>query len=1042
MNDREGKRMMEEDRKGIAGLFEKGNAFIKKGTPEALKEAIVLFSKIIDGFEDAPMDNPEYCNDLAAAYVNRGNALQEMGTVESFQQAVQSYNQAIGLRKDLPMDNSEYRNNLAAAYMNRGNALLRMGTMESLQQAVQSYDQAIGLQKDLPMDNPEYRNDLAGAYANRGTALKKMGTMESLQQAVQSHDQAIGLRKDLPMDNSEYRNDLAGAYANRGNALQEMNTMESLQQAVQSHDQAIGLRKDLPMDNPEYRNDLARDYTNRGTALKKMGTMESLQQAVQSHDQAIGLRKDLPMDNSEYRNDLAGAYANRGNALQEMNTMESLQQAVQSYDQAIGLGKDLPMDNPKYRNDLAADYMNRGHALQKMGTMESLQQAVQSYDQAIALTAEIDRKALAIAKVTGMALTGKAVASLNLGFSREMGSQEQQTLFEAAADAADDGLDILRELETAGSFVLRSLRESFFDLCLNAYGLWQPHFVPEIVLDHLDPESPGSAPESSAMHHAALRALVNRARQLLREDPGEREPSSEDDNLTEVYEAIGQVLAIRVRYFAGTADSVRLQAAYHELSGNMEKARQVLKGYIRKRPRDPEGRLAMADFLCRKGVSEAGAAYEMAGALLVENLPETPSSSDQETAAQRLAAIADTVCHLLFGTWPSMRVPNALQQVNARFEGVWTWMTRFEKKYEDRLAGALSIQLEDVRARLRQEQQEWFQRYEVGINIAAREDASKELDTWREEVDSRWKARASAMVRTFLHGISFRREFFVDALLFANQDLWAHYESQWDAAYQCSDTEEMARIQEEIAQALSRVLAREAGRVSSSEMADERELAEQALGVLWPALEDGETRALLAGVYCLKNSQVHQFAGLAFGQVVETAISNRVMQPLRYALAKAEKEVASADGHGPAAWATDFLNRKRDHLMLGQLAGILNKVLYSESVPGADPDGALALIRNHLLGLPGSNCLVPSHAEIRKARKDGLNHINQIRIKGAHTTQDGLSLEEVRKSWELLAVEPDVAFLHYFVGAHLPAEEPVDDDASSKRPGRYEIYVD
>ena len=905
---------------------------------------------------------------------------------------------------------------------------IKKGTFTALKEAVALSDQLIEEFETQPMDPLEYRDDLASAYISRGNALADMGTPDSLQAAVSAYDEAIALQDELPIDNPEYRNDLAGVHMDRGLALRDMGTLDSLQDAVEAYNKAIALQNELPMDNPKYRNNLAMAYVNRGIALRDMGTLESLQAAVLAADEAIALQNELPMDNPKYRNDLAGVHMDRGNALAAMGMPDSLQYAVAAYDKAIVLRDELPMDNPEYRDSLARVHVNRGNALADIGTPDSLQAAVSAYDKAISLAEGLDINAISHSDLIAEAYREKAIGCLQI-FHKEPESKKRKAYLETAGDSADDGLEILRNLEKAGCLVLRDLRESLFEICLDVYRRLNPRFVPEIVLEHLDPKEPGSSPESAAMHQTALYALVD----LLRRPPlgtGAEERVGNDEIMEEIVDVIRYLLTIRTRYFAGTSAAARLQAGYYEMAGDSGRAREILESYRERRPKDPEGHLALADFQRRRTESAAAVvSYEQAAACLLNNLPETVSHEETEIAAESLSNLGDTVCHLILDDWPSLKIPGAVQHVNARYEQIWSWLARFEKIHEECLKGCLSDAMDELKARLRQEQQEWFERFEAAVQATAREDAASQLKEWVAGNENRWKARADAMLRTFCSGISVRWDSFVEALKAALGDLWDHYGPKWDEAHERSDAEEMARIEEEIAHGLSLALSREAARVSPLEKQVEYGIAEKSLGSIWQALAEDERQGLIAGLYCIGNDMVHQFAGLAFGQVVETALSNRVMWPLREELTKADHTLDIPTGKGPVIWAADFLNRKKNHLMLGQLVGIFNKALYSGSM-GTDPDcDVLGLIHGHLNKLPSAGLLLTTDPEVQKRRKRALNFINEVRIRSAHPEEKTLSKDEAQTSWELLAVEPHVAFLHYFIGAHLEPDQKAAADS-------------
>ncbi len=331
--------------------------------------------------------NPPYRKVLAGAYINRGIARQDVPDISS---AIQDYGASIsileGLRQALEPQgqwNPQYRNDLAAAYMNR--AVAQRGVAD-LNAAIQDNNAAIeireGLRQALELQgqwNPQYRNDLAMAYMNRGNAQQGAADLNA---AIQDYGAAIaimeGLRQGLEPQgqwNPPYRNGLAGAYMNRGNARQGV---PDLNAAIQDYGAAIAIREDLRKQlepegqwNPEYRNDLAMAYMNRGNAQQDIPDLNA---AIQDCGAAIGIREGLRASlepqgqwNPEYRNDLAMAYMNRGVAQQDIPDLNA---AIQDCGAAIEIMEDLRQAlepqgqwNPEYRNDLALARANLAEAL-------------------------------------------------------------------------------------------------------------------------------------------------------------------------------------------------------------------------------------------------------------------------------------------------------------------------------------------------------------------------------------------------------------------------------------------------------------------------------------------------------------------------------------------------------------------------------------------------------------------------------------------------------------------------------------------------------
>jgi hypothetical protein len=157
----------------------------------------------------------------------------------------------------------------------------------------------------------------------------------------------------------------------------------------------------------------------------------------------------------EKRASLSEAYRKLGNEHYRVRTPESLKAATASSEKAIEHLLKLPLEVDQYRNDLASAYMNLGNALSDMRTPKALREAVSNYVEAIRLLEDMDHRIWQVIDVSARALVYKAIACLEINTMEHL---------DMATDAADDGLNLLSELETAGIYVLRPLRESLFPI--------------------------------------------------------------------------------------------------------------------------------------------------------------------------------------------------------------------------------------------------------------------------------------------------------------------------------------------------------------------------------------------------------------------------------------------------------------------------------------------------------------------------------------------------------------------------------------------------
>jgi len=846
----------------------KGIALWKQGTPAALAAAVDAYDEAIRLLRGLDLSVAKYRNDLAGAYTNKGLALAAQGTPAALAAAVDAYDEAIGLGRGLDLSVAEYRSYLSNACSNKGLALQAQGTPAALAAAVAAYDEAIGLRRGLDLSVAEYRNDLAVACSNKGVALRAQGTPAALAEAVVACDEAIGLRRGLDLSVAEYRNDLATAYTSKGNALQAQGTPAALAAAVDAHDEAIGLRRGLDLSVAEYRNGLAAACSNKGNALQAQGTPAALAAAVAAYDEAIGLRRGLDLSVAEYRNALATACTNKGTALSTQGTPAALAAAVVADDEAIGLRRGLDLSVAKYRNDLAAACLNKGLALAAQGTPAALAAAVDTFDEAIGLAAvpeDRPEEALRIdrAEIEAKAFGSKGVALLQL--DDPMGAQ----------DSADEGLSRLRALESHGLYTLRPLREALFGLTLRcSLSARQPHFLPEIILEHLDPNQPGSAPASAAMHRAALNALQQGMAQYL-------QTPCQSHRAAELVPAAQRLAEIRALYFGGTAESARMQAEGLERRGDPDGARRVLQDYLAARPLDPEGRLALAQFHARRrDWTQAGLCRQDAAALLVQ---QAPTDADRAGIATRVGWIAGLLLDrkLMTLALDSPRGAADTRGLLAQSDALHAWLMRdFRDRLFAPIPGApadppdrdgwlpvLDAELDAVWAPFAERRQGTLDDWLARSDRQAREQAGQDLESM-----------TLAMHRTLVAGLPVRWSGFAEALAHTWTEIWSARSQAWRAA----DPAGRERIESEIGAALAYRVAEESGKVADGELAQASGRLRDLLGRVWDqALADPERRFLAVALRCLGEDGLARYAGLELGLAVEWSLGHRLFAPLR-----------------------------------------------------------------------------------------------------------------------------------------------------------------
>src|ERR1043166_3961122 len=304
----------------------------------------------------------------------------------------------------------------------------------------------------------------------------------------------------------------------RGLALLEENTPASLTASLRWFGAAIELRRTLPLDeNPWYRYVLAAGWINRGDALTRLGSRERLAEAVHSYDQALALLQTLELGGQPlFRKRLALAWINRGITLQEQETTESFGAALESFDEAIGILRDPSAPGcAENRPALASALVNRGNALLRL-TPPSAILARESVDQAMALTAGQEEQDLLAAEI-GLKARHILCRALAVQLADRTGIIAAEELIAAATDAVDDGMKLARHWEMRGERRFRDLARELFHFGARAYQIHQPHFLPEFLLENLDPcHSRDAFAVDPKMHGTAGAAIAGAVAEIQR----------------------------------------------------------------------------------------------------------------------------------------------------------------------------------------------------------------------------------------------------------------------------------------------------------------------------------------------------------------------------------------------------------------------------------------------------------------------------------------------------------------------------------------------
>jgi len=826
---------------------------------------------------------------------------------------------------------------------------------------------------------------------DKGLALANQGTPAALAAAVAAYDEAIGLWQGLDLGVAEYRNTLAWAHNQKGLALQHQGTPAALAAAVAAHDEAIGLWQGLDLGVAEHRDGLAGAQVNKGNALTNQASPAALEAALAAYGEAIGLLKGFDLATDQSREFLANACGSKGNALQRQGTPAALAAAVAALDEAIHLHQGLDLGVAQYRNDLAKVHGSKGNALLQQGTPAALAAAVAAYDEAIGLATARPGEELRLGRADTEATSYGNKAIVLLAQNDPMN----------AADAADEGLGRLRDLERAGVHVLRVQREKLFDLTLTGYlSARQPQFIPEIIREHLDPAEPGSAPASSAMHWAASEALRKGMAVLF-------ETGRSAEWVAGLVLAMQRLTEWRQLYFGGTAESARLQAADLEGRGDPAQAQALLRDYAEARPRDPEGHLALAEFQVRHQAAPAALdCYQRAAAVLVQ---QAPADADRDDIVRRVAQVAGQMLDLK-RIEPGQGAPAAMdtRTLFARREALRDWL---QGDFVDLLfRDAAGVPLPGLAT------EGWRALLDPALDalwgpVAAELENALEARTWEQA-----KSLSLAMTRSLTQGRTTGWAEFEDTITQA----WAELPPRLLERLAQGDEAGRRAIQDEIDKALGPRVAQWSRAVSAGELGAAEARLEALLGPVWTrVLGSDERRFLACGLRFLEQDGQARHAGIEFGLALECSLAGRVFRPLR----EAWRAPGAARAQTPlgddwiADQVADFLEGDGRDLSLGPMVATLLRAL-DHGAAAADPTDRLLLGR--IGAFPNQAHLFPGTPGLHERRTKALNAVVRLRNQCAHGAQ-APTAEAVRGMWEDLVADPADAFYQYFGRALLPA---------------------
>lgn len=271
----------------------------------------------------------------------------------------------------------------------------------------------------------------------------------------------------------------AAAFLARGQDLEQKATAPAdLTPALASYDAAITLLRALPVTSLAARRDLAIALMHRGHAIHRQGDPTHIPAAVAAHREATTLLSGFSVTPDattspelafNHRLNLAGSWVNVATlTLADTTASHRLTHAREAATQALAL--------------LTADQFSHTHAAAAELTL-------------LAHRAHCDILGQLIPAVSDAELT--------------------RDLISEASDTVDAALSLARHCEQNGARHFRPLAARLYHFGAQLYRIYQPHFLAEFLVEHLDPEqSPGAVADDPVLY-AIAEESINHALQSL-----------------------------------------------------------------------------------------------------------------------------------------------------------------------------------------------------------------------------------------------------------------------------------------------------------------------------------------------------------------------------------------------------------------------------------------------------------------------------------------------------------------------------------------------
>jgi tetratricopeptide (TPR) repeat protein len=359
------------------------------------------------------------------------------------------------------------------------------GALAKLDEAIAAYQQ-----RQMVVGEPIAIAWLTKANLTRDLKLGIARAREAYQQGIQA----------LPDPWGEHAVNLkANLWTNLGIAVMEQATGSDSTEAVECFDAAIQLRAGLPMErSPRLPWGLSASWLNRADALARADSKLHHQEILRSLDEAVRILETMkPTDHPSVSARIALAWMNRGTLVAASGG--DVEEALRCLNQSIAACENAPPQGvEECRRVLLGALLNRANLLQRKEPLK----AREDCQRVITLTTDLEKREPLAAEA------GLKARHLLCQVLTQLPPNATDDWVTEATDAVDEGMALARFWQQHGEARLEIVSRELFRFGLIVYRVWQPHFLSEFILDHLDPTHSAGAPvQDESSHHLAVDAL-------------------------------------------------------------------------------------------------------------------------------------------------------------------------------------------------------------------------------------------------------------------------------------------------------------------------------------------------------------------------------------------------------------------------------------------------------------------------------------------------------------------------------------------------------